>query len=241
MLAAFVIACNWSRILHEFGHVTAALATGGRAGEVRVSPVSWSYAYCQSPSPRIVRWGGFALQTVGGVVVLGLAWLLAKRWSLIGILFALLALNGAGSYMIAGVLTGVGDAGGLAALGVPPTVLWALGAGLVGLSIPLGIPLAATLGVGRGRCGPARTMLAFSPGVFYLVLTIAWNALTGQGMFIAWLLTAGLQVASLFLATGLACVVAVRLPGRDWPEGSPSVWAISLAAAVLLAAMAIWL
>ncbi|MCY2924301.1 MAG: M50 family metallopeptidase, partial [Planctomycetota bacterium] len=108
MLAAFVIACNWSRILHEFGHVTAALATGGRAGEVRVSPVSWSYAYCQSPSPRIVRWGGFALQTVGGVVVLGLAWLLAKRWSLIGILFALLALNGAGSYMIAGVLTGVG-------------------------------------------------------------------------------------------------------------------------------------
>src|SRR5688572_25186605 len=61
LLIVSFLAFSWLgfMIVHEFGHVLAAWATGGSVSRVVLHPlqISWS-AFVPNPHPQLVAWGG---------------------------------------------------------------------------------------------------------------------------------------------------------------------------------------
>lgn len=115
-------------IVHEFGHVVGAWATGGRVERVVLEFLAFSRTdVAPNPHPLIVVWAGPLI----GVLVPLLAWganrgirvsrdLVVRFWA--G--FCLIA-NGA--YIGGGSFQRVGDAGEMLTLGSPMWTLWAFG------------------------------------------------------------------------------------------------------------------
>ena len=116
--------------VHELGHVVGAAATGGRVLDVSIPLLGFSQTIVwPNPSPRVVTWSG----PVAGALLPVVAWAAAYR-TRAGVAlqaFAGWCLVANGTYVGAGWVEGVGDAGDLVRLGTPRVLMIAFGVALV--------------------------------------------------------------------------------------------------------------
>lgn len=110
LLAALLPTC-WlgMQIVHEFGHVLGAIATGGEVQRVVLHPLTISRTDLgRNPSPLVVVWAGPVL----GVLIPLVAWWLVRRTAVAYLLrfFAGFCLVANGAYLGIGPWYPVGDA-----------------------------------------------------------------------------------------------------------------------------------
>ena len=115
--------------VHELGHVSGALLTGGRVQQVVLHPATISRTdISPNPSPLVVVWLG---PVVGCGLPLLIRLLLGRRSGLAGQLasfFAGFCLIANGAYISIGAFDGIGDCGIMLSQGSPLWVLIAFGA-----------------------------------------------------------------------------------------------------------------
>lgn len=126
------------QVVHEAGHALAAWATGGHVERVVLWP--WTISRTDvspNPQPLVVVWGGPIL----GIAIPLFAWgVLAYcrwQWAHVARFFAGFCLVANGLYLGIGSIDGIGDAGEILQLGVPPWGLWLFG----GIAAPCGLAL----------------------------------------------------------------------------------------------------
>ena len=154
VLIAATVAFSWlaMQAVHEFGHIAAAIATGGRVEQVELHPAAISYTrLSQNPHPQFVAWMG---PIVGSLLPLAAA-LVARRllyrgWYLVQF-FAGFCLIANGAYLAFGAFGRIGDAGELLDHGAPAWLLWLFGV----ITIPIGLWMWDGLGPHFGL-GPNR-------------------------------------------------------------------------------------
>jgi hypothetical protein len=116
LLIGCLVAFSWLgfMVVHEFGHIVVAWASGGSLSHVTLHPlqISWS-AFAPNPHPQLVAWGG---PVVGSLLPLGLL-VIARAFRAPGIylfrFFAGFCLIANGVYMLIDVFDRGGDAGTL--------------------------------------------------------------------------------------------------------------------------------
>ncbi|AMV21982.1 hypothetical protein [Planctomyces sp. SH-PL14] len=136
---ALVLACWWGmQMVHEAGHVLAALVSGGRVVAVELRP--WAISRTDvdpNPSPLLVVWGG----PVVGVLVPLVAWsiLRACRVAAAALVrfFAGFCCVANGVYIAVGGLSGIGDGADLLRHGASPWTLVVFGT--VAVAVGLGL------------------------------------------------------------------------------------------------------
>jgi hypothetical protein len=133
VLVTTFIAFSWlaMQVVHECGHVLAAVATGGEVQKVVLHPLALSRTdVTPNLHPLLVVWAG---PVFGSVVPLG-AWALARwlRWPHVFLwrFFAGFCLVSNGVYLVGGSFARGADPGDLMRLGVSQAVL--ISVGLVG-------------------------------------------------------------------------------------------------------------
>ena len=133
VLVVSFVAFSWlaMQVVHECGHVLAAVLTGGEVQKVVLHPLTLSRTeVTPNPHPLLVVWAG---PLWGTVLPLG-AWALAQwlRWphAFLWRFFAGFCLVSNGVYLAGGALAGGMDPGDLMRLGTPQAAL--VGVGLVG-------------------------------------------------------------------------------------------------------------
>jgi hypothetical protein len=151
LLILSTLAFSWlaMQVVHEFGHVFHAWASGGGVAKVYLHPLDISRTdVSRNPRPLFVAWGGVIW---GGVLPLGLfgfiRWLRPAQAYLPGF-FAGFCLIANGAYLAAGSWSGAGDAGDLIRHGSPRWVLVALGVPACGLGFYLWHGLGRYFGFG---------------------------------------------------------------------------------------------
>ena len=131
------------QVVHELGHVSSAIATGGTVQRVVLHPLTISRTdVSPNPRPLTVAWGGPVL---GVVLPLGLLVALKLTKTLLAYLgqfFAGFCLIANGAYIGVGSFGRIGDAGDILRYGSPMWCLWLFGAS----TIPLGLWLWNGLG-----------------------------------------------------------------------------------------------
>lgn len=158
---ALVLACWWGmQMVHETGHVLAALVSGGRVVAVELRP--WAISRTDvdpNPSPLFVLWSG----PIVGVVAPLVAWwvLLACRWKAAVLVrfFAGFCCVANGVYIAVGGLSGIGDAADLLRHGASLWMLVTFGA------------VAAVIGLGLWN-GQSRLLLGEDGALRRMVLGI---------------------------------------------------------------------
>lgn len=113
--------------IHEFGHVVAAMLTGGEVERIvwRVDTFSRTDV-SPNPHPLIVCWAGPLLGAALPLIACA-AFSRRRRVSPLWQFFAGFCLIANGSYLAAGSLDRAGDAGTLLEQGVPAWLLWICG------------------------------------------------------------------------------------------------------------------
>jgi len=161
--------------VHELGHVTAAVVSGGRISKVVLHPATISSTTLSSdPHPLFVVWMGPVVGAALPLLMLAIARSLKMRCAYLAQFFAGFCLIANGAYLACGSFQGVGDAGVLLRHGTPIWLLWLFGV----LTIPAGLWLwnglgpHFGLGSASGRVDPvaAYTMLGMSVVVVTLEL-----------------------------------------------------------------------
>lgn len=139
-LALGITIASWlgMQIVHEFGHICGALATGGHVTHIELKPWTISRTdVAPNPHPLIERWSGPAL----GCLLPFAAWLTARAlqlsWSYLLRFFAGFCLIANGAYIGSGALWPVGDAADILRLAPNrwPLALFGL------ITIPAGLAL----------------------------------------------------------------------------------------------------
>ena len=115
-------------LVHEFGHVCAAVLTGGQVQRVIFHPLTFSQTQVDpNPAPGRVVWAGPVL----GSLLPPVLWLIARAarwaWSHLLAFFAGFCLIANGVYIGIGSFAGVADAGEMVRLGAPIWTLWLFG------------------------------------------------------------------------------------------------------------------
>ncbi|MCY2927679.1 MAG: hypothetical protein NT031_20005 [Planctomycetota bacterium] len=231
VLGAVVLAFNAMRIVHECGHLLAAMATGGQALGITMNPVGWCYALAHGGADHAFSWGGLVTEPVAGLAILALVWSFAKRLSAIGLLVGIIALAETGLYMLAGAIGGQGDPAHLIAMGIPAMVFYVTGSVLILLALPLILPAGAAIGIGRGRCRLPTTFLVLSPILLYALAPVVWSLARGK-----LLKTTGLVDGAGGVAVILLAVVMIHFGSRRFhrPSFAPRMMPTGWAAAILL-------
>jgi hypothetical protein len=185
VLIAATLAFSWlaMQAVHEFGHVAAAIASGGQVAEVVLYPTAISYTrLSENPHPLFVAWMG----PVVGIVLPLVASAIGRRWRCRGWyllqFFAGFCLIANGAYLAFGSLNQIGDAGDLVRHGSPAWLLWLFG----GITIPVGLWLWDGLGshfglganAGRVERPAAYAMLAGLVAIVALELIFSSPAAT---------------------------------------------------------------
>ena len=139
LIGTFLPLC-WLAMLavHEFGHVSCAITSGGTVDRVVLHPLTISRTdVSPNPSPLFVTWGG---PCVGVVLLLGLL-LAAKlgrfKWTFLLQFFAGFCLIANGAYIGVGSFGKIGDAGDMLRYGSSIWTLWLFGI----VTFPLGLYL----------------------------------------------------------------------------------------------------
>ncbi len=172
LLGTFLPLC-WLMMMavHEFGHVTWAVATGGTVEKVVLHPLTFSRTDVSfNPSPLVVAWGG---PIVG--VVLPLALLVIFKGTKTSLtylaqFFAGFCLVANGAYIGVGSCARVGDAGDILRCGSPIWCLWLFGAATVSIGLWLWNGLGPNFGLGAAAGNVDHRAAYFS--CVLLVLTV---------------------------------------------------------------------
>jgi hypothetical protein len=122
--------------IHEFGHIAAAIASGGGVVEVVLHPAAISFTrLAENPHPQFVAWMGpvigVLLPLVAAILARKLKW---RGWYVIQF-FVGFCLIANGAYLAFGSFGEFGDAGDLVRHGAPMWLLWLFGV----ITIPLGL------------------------------------------------------------------------------------------------------
>jgi len=144
LIIALLLAGSWyaMMLVHEFGHIIAAWATGSKVDAVHVPWVGFSQTLVPTTQwPRAVTSSG----PIFGTLLPLFIWLTARRisslarrgWSVIARFFAAFCLLANGVYIGSALLSPVGDAEELVRVGVPAWALTALGLPAAALGIAL--------------------------------------------------------------------------------------------------------
>ena len=144
-LIAATLAFSWlaMQAVHEFGHVSAGLVSGGRVAEVILHPATISLTRLTvNPQPVFVTGMGPVIGCLLPVLALAVArWRRWRGWYVFQF-FAGFALIANGAYIALGSLSGIGDAGDLLRYHSPIWLLWLFGL----ITIPIGLWLWNDLG-----------------------------------------------------------------------------------------------
>jgi len=123
-------------ILHEWGHMLAAIVTGGRVTGWSLKPWSISRTdVAPNPQPLAVAWGGAALGVAAPSTLALLANAVRSRLAPLACLFAGFCLLANGAYLAFGTFDNVGDVRDLLRHGAATWMLWLFG--LVAMSAGL--------------------------------------------------------------------------------------------------------
>jgi hypothetical protein len=162
-------------LVHESGHILAAVVSGGRVTHVEW-PV-WGFSRTDvSPNPHslFVAWAG---PLFGAAMPLLLSWSLriSKRRALVAEIFSAFCLLANGIYLSVGTMGRVGDTADILRDGGPLWLLWALG---VGFSLA-GLAQLHALGPRMGIPGApkSQTLLVGLVGAFLLIASLVWQFL----------------------------------------------------------------
>lgn len=131
VLISTFVSFSWltMQVVHECGHVLAAVSTGGDVQKVVLHPLALSRTdVSPNPCPRIVVWAG----PVFGSLAPLMGWLLADRFRWLHVFlwrfFAGFCLVANGVYLIGGSFAKGADPGEMMRLGTPQVVLVLVGA-----------------------------------------------------------------------------------------------------------------
>ena len=192
LLIAATLAFSWlaMQAVHEFGHIAAAVVSGGRIDDVVLYPTKISYTrLISNPHPLFVAWMG----PVVGVVLPCLAFVVARalrsRRQYLFQFFAGFCLIANGAYLGFGSLGRIGDAGDIIRQGSPIWLLWLFGV----VTIPVGFVLWNGLGPSFGL-GPSAGQVDRAAAYLMLALLVIITGLE--------LLFSSSVIRTLFFSTG---------------------------------------
>src|SRR5262249_42107661 len=138
VLVGSTLLLSWLAMMavHEAGHFTAALLTGGTVFKVVLHPLTISRTDLScNPHPLVVAWAGPALGVLLPLAAFGIAAAARMAGAYLLRFFAGFCLVANGAYIAVGSVEGVGDAGDLLRHGGRACPLWAFGA----VTVPLGL------------------------------------------------------------------------------------------------------
>lgn len=155
LLIASAVLLAWllMQAVHEFGHVIAALTTGGTVERVVLHPFAISRTDVEpNPNPQLVVWGGPIVGTLAPLLAWGIMAAVRLPTVWLARFFAGFCLLANGLYIGIGSFQAIGDAGDMLRHGSPLWTLWLFGL----ITSPLGLWLWSGLGphFGIGRDAP---------------------------------------------------------------------------------------
>jgi len=133
-----MIAFSWlaMQAVHEFGHIGAAVLSGGQVAQVILHPAAISYTRLTvNPHPHFTAWMGPVAGAVLPLAALAIARTLSLRKSYLFQFFAGFCLIANGAYIAFGTFDKIGDAGDILRQGTPVWLLWMFGV----VTIPIGV------------------------------------------------------------------------------------------------------
>ena len=144
LIGSFLPLC-WLAMMavHELGHLTSAVATGGTVERVVLHPLTISRTdVSPNPHPLFVAWGGPILGILLPLALLAVFKAARLKWAYLPQFFAGFCLIANGAYIGAGSFSKAGDAGDMLRHGSPTWSLWLFGV----VTLPLGLYLWNGLG-----------------------------------------------------------------------------------------------
>jgi Peptidase M50B-like len=157
------------QIVHEFGHVLGAWATGGQVQRVVLHPLAISRTdVSPNPQPLVERWAGPVVGVLLPLVLLSIAWPFGRNARNLFRFFAGACLIANGLYLAIGSFGRVGDAGDLLRHGAPIWTLWLFGLVTVPAALWLWSGIGDTFGFGAA-CG----VVSLRATIAVLVLLVA--------------------------------------------------------------------
>lgn len=170
----------WMQVVHELGHIAAALATGGEIARVVLHPLAISRTdVAVNPRPLLVVWAGPLVGVLLPVFLLAICKLGKLPLGYLVRFFAGFCLIANGAYIGFGAPAGIGDAGDMFRHGTPIgcLVLFAAVALPSGLFLWHGLGRHFGLGPSVDRVEPRAAYLCTS---LLLVTVLVELALSGQ-------------------------------------------------------------
>lgn len=174
-----LLALSWlgMQAVHELGHVTGAIATGGSVTRVVLNPLSISRTdVSPNPSPGVVVWAGPLMGSLLPLLLFLPARVRGRGRSMVQF-FAGFCLIANGAYIAIGSFDRVGDAGEMLRTGTPFGGLILFG----GITVPLGLILWHRLG--------SLTAFLSNPGCVSDQLACRTAAILGVVLAIAFLMS----------------------------------------------------
>ena len=153
LLISVLLPCCWLAMMavHEGGHVLGAWAGGGVVERVELHPLAISRTVMrENPHALLEIWCGPLFGALLPVLIAAAWWWGRLPAAHLPRFFAGFCLVANGTYLIAGAVTGDGDAGELLGLGVPAWGLAVAGAPLVVAGLVAWHRLGAEFGFGNG-------------------------------------------------------------------------------------------
>jgi hypothetical protein len=170
----------WMQVVHELGHITAALATGGDISRVVLHPLAISRTdVAVNPRPLLVVWAGPLFGALLPLVFLAVCKLAKLPLGYLGRFFAGFCLIANGAYIGFGAPAGIGDAGEMLRRGTP---IWHL-ALFAAVTLPCGLFLWHGLGRHFGvgpNADPVEPHAAYLCAGLLLVTVLVELAFSGQ-------------------------------------------------------------
>ncbi|HUG18675.1 MAG TPA: hypothetical protein VMM56_06825 [Planctomycetaceae bacterium] len=171
LLVVSIVPLCWllMMLVHEFGHVLGAWATGGTVERVIWHPLAFSRTdVAPNPAPLIVVWAGPLL---GGLLPFA-AWVMLYRfpWAFVLRFFAGFCLIANGGYIGLGSFDRLGDCGPMLSHGSPMWVLWVFGATYAAAGLCLWHRLGPKFGLGNEPEPVSRNLARIVAGLAALVV-----------------------------------------------------------------------
>jgi hypothetical protein len=152
ILTASAVLLAWllMQIVHELGHVLAAVLTGGKVTHVELHPLAISRTDVDpNPQPLAVVWSGPLIGVLAPLGIWGLARSARWRYAFLPQFFAGFCLLANGLYLGVGSFGGIGDAGDIVNHGSPRWILWLFGVAAAPAGLWLWDGLAPMFGWGK--------------------------------------------------------------------------------------------
>ncbi len=178
-LSTVILCWLWMMVVHEFGHVVLAWASGETVSKVVLHPLAISRTdVTHDKHPLLVIWGGPSLGSLIPLAGLLGAHFLRFRFVYLVRFFAGFCLIANGSYLGVGSFAMIGDAGDLARVGCPQSVMIIFGLVCAAAGLYLWNGLGPRFGTGEanGKVDPSAAIATLA----LLLLTVIAEILADQ-------------------------------------------------------------